>query len=85
ERLMEHAGIEVRDEDGKVLIDNITFGSPAEQARLDFDWEIKGIEVPAERMPKQLFYIPAIALLVAVYLLQRRRRQQQRTGAAAAN
>jgi hypothetical protein len=31
ERLMEHAGIELRDEDGKVLIDNITFGSPADR------------------------------------------------------
>jgi TRAP transporter 4TM/12TM fusion protein len=75
ERLMEHAGIEVRDEDGKVLIDNITFGSPAEQAKLDFDWEITGIEVPAERMPKQVFYLPALALLVGIYLLQRRRRK----------
>jgi len=75
ERLMDHAGIEVRDEDGKVLIDNITFGSPAEQAKLDFDWEITAIEVPAERIPKQIFYLPAVALLVGVYLLQRRRKR----------
>jgi Domain of unknown function (DUF3394)/Tripartite ATP-independent periplasmic transporter, DctM component len=76
ERLMDQAGIEVREEDGKVLIDNITFGSPAEQAKLDFDWEIKAIEIPADRMPKQLFYIPALMLLAGVYLLQRRRRDQ---------
>ena len=31
---MEHAGIELREEDGKVLIDNITFGSPAEGAEI---------------------------------------------------
>jgi hypothetical protein len=83
ERLMEHAGIEVRDEDGKVLIDNITFGGPAEQAKLDFDWQITGIEVEADRMPKQLFYIPAILLLAAVYMLQRRRRQAHEAAEAA--
>lgn len=82
---MEHAGIEVREEDGKVLIDNITFGSPAEGAKLDFDWEITGIEVASDRMPKQLFYIPAIVLLAGVYLLQRRRRQVQEASAAAAD
>jgi Domain of unknown function (DUF3394)/Tripartite ATP-independent periplasmic transporter, DctM component len=83
ERLLDHAGIELRDEDGKVLIDNITFGSPAEKAKLDFDWEIEGIEVPADRMPKQLFYLPALALLVGIYLLQRRRREQETAAAAA--
>ena len=84
-RLMEHAGIEVREEDGKVLIDNITFGSPAEEAKLDFDWEITAIEVAADRMPKQLFYIPALVLLVGIYLLQRRRRQAQEASAATAD
>ena len=84
-RLMEHAGIEVREEDGKVLIDNITFGSPAEEAKLDFDWEITAIEVAAERMPKQLFYIPALVLLVGIYLLQRRRLQAQEASAATAD
>ncbi len=74
---MEHAGIELRDEDGKVLIDNITFGSPAEGAKLDFDWEITAVEVATDRFPKQLFYIPAIVLLVGIYLLQRRRRQEE--------
>jgi TRAP transporter 4TM/12TM fusion protein len=83
ERLMDHAGIEVRDEDGKVLIDNITFGSPAEKAKLDFDWEITAIEVPADRMPKQIFYLPALALLAGVYLLQRRRRTPSPAAAAA--
>jgi hypothetical protein len=77
ERLMEHAGIELRDEDGKVLIDNIAFGSPAEGAKLDFDWEITAVEVAADRFPKQLFWIPAVVLLVGIYLLQRRRRQEE--------
>ena len=85
ERLMEHAGIEVREEDGKVLIDNITFGSPAEVAKLDFDWQIEAIEVPVERLPKQLFFVPALVLLAGVYLLQRRRRRQQAASAPTAD
>jgi len=85
ERLMEHAGIEVREEDGKVLIDNITFGSPAEQAKLDFDWQIEAVEVPAARLPKQLFFVPALVLLAGVYLLQRRRRRQQAASAPTAD
>ena len=73
-RLAEHAGLEVREEDGKILIDNIAFGSPAEQAKLDFDWEITVVELPASRLPKEVFYVPAAVLLLLIYFLQRRRR-----------
>ena len=75
ERLNE-AGIEVRTEEGKVLVDNLVFGSPAELAGLDFDWEIKGIEMEAERPPKQLMYIPALILLGLIIMLQRGRREK---------
>ncbi len=73
-RLQASAGIGLREEQGKILIDAIEFGSPAEQAKLDFDWEITEVVVPAERLPKQILYVPALALLLVVYLLQRRRR-----------
>jgi hypothetical protein len=66
--------LEVREEDGKILIDNIVFGSPAEQAKLDFDWEITVVELPASRLPKEVFYVPAAVLLFLIYFLQRRRR-----------
>ena len=72
-RLIDNAGLGIRQEDGRVLIDQISFGSPAEQAKLDFDWEITAIVVPAERMPKQLFYLPAFILLALLFFLQRRR------------
>ena len=73
-RLQATAGLAVRQEDGKILIDAIEFGSPAERAKLDFDWEITGIIVPADRLPKQILYIPALALLLFIYFQQRRRR-----------
>jgi TRAP transporter 4TM/12TM fusion protein len=71
---LEHAGLEVRDEEGKVFIDNLVFGGPAEAAGLDFDWEITGIELEADRPPKHIMFIPAIVLLGLVIFLQRRRR-----------
>jgi TRAP transporter 4TM/12TM fusion protein len=71
---LEHAGIEVREEEGKVFIDNLVFGGPAEAAGLDFDWEITGIELEAERPPKHLAFIPALVILGLIIFLQRRRR-----------
>ncbi len=81
ERLNE-AGIEVRTEEGRVLVDNLVFGSPAELAGLDFDWEIKGIEMEAERPPRQLMYIPALVLLGLIIMLQRGRREKSVPAAA---
>ena len=72
-RLQASAGLGIRQEDGRTLIDAVEFDSPAEKAKLDFDWEITRIIVPAERAPKQLLYIPALVLLLFIYLLQRRR------------
>ena len=67
------SGIEFREEDGKVFVDNITFGGPAEQLGIDFDWELAGLEVKADRMSKEIFYIPAFLILFLVYMLQKRR------------
>ncbi|MDJ0640437.1 MAG: TRAP transporter permease [Paracoccaceae bacterium] len=72
-RLFDGAGIEFRDEDGKIFVDNLNFGGPAEQLGIDWDWELVELEVPAERLPKEVFYIPALLLVGLVFLLQRRR------------
>jgi TRAP transporter 4TM/12TM fusion protein len=75
-RLIAGSGLEFREEDGKTLVDNINFGGPAEQLGIDFDWELAGLDVKADRMPKEIFYIPAFLLLGLVYLLQTRRRRR---------
>ena len=74
ERLANAAGLELREEDGKLLVDNIVFGGAAERQKIDFDWEIADVQRKADRPAKQWFFIPAIALLVLIVLLQRRRR-----------
>jgi TRAP transporter 4TM/12TM fusion protein len=70
-------GLETRNEDGKVLIDNVVFGSAAEKAGIDFDQEILNIKVPTKRPPKQLMFIPALALGALVWFAQRRRKKRQ--------
>ena len=73
---LEAIGIEVRDEEGKVLIDNVAFSSAAEKAGIDFDQEILNIQVPTNRPPKQLMFIPALCLLAGVWFLQNKRRKK---------
>jgi hypothetical protein len=79
---LEAIGIEIRDEEGKILIDNVVFGSAAEKAGIDFDQEIMNIQMPTDRLPKQLMFIPAYALFASVFLIQKRRRKEQELVAA---
>jgi hypothetical protein len=72
---MDAAGIEFRDEDGEFYVDNLNFGGPAEQLKIDFDWHVAGLEVEADRMPKEVFYLPALLLLGLVAFLQFRRKR----------
>jgi len=74
---LSNAGLEVRQENGKVLVDNVVFSSPAQTAGIDFDWEILSLQVQAERPPKQLMFIPAIILLLLIGAVQRRRLREE--------
>jgi TRAP transporter 4TM/12TM fusion protein len=77
EERLQGIGIETRDEDGKTLIDNVVFASPAEKAKIDFDQEILSVQVPNERPPKQLMFIPALLLLTLIWFIQRKRAKKQ--------
>jgi TRAP transporter 4TM/12TM fusion protein len=72
ERLRE-IGFEVIEQDGKMIVDNIMFGSNAEQMGIDFDQEIITVMVETDRPPKQLVFFPALALLGLIYFVQKRR------------
>jgi len=82
ERIAE-AGLEIREEDGKVLIDNLVFGSPAEQLGLDFDWEIRALQLKSDRPSKLWMIIPSLVLFGLVLFSQRTRRTRQTASAAA--
>ena len=62
----------MRVEGDKVYADNVMFGSDAQNVGIDFDWEILHLEVEADRPPKQLMFIPALALLALGFALGRR-------------
>jgi TRAP transporter 4TM/12TM fusion protein len=73
---LKSAGLELREEEGKVIVDNVVFGSTAERQKIDLDYEIASVQVEADRPPKQLFYIPAILLFLVIVVIQRRRRDK---------
>ncbi len=66
-------GFDTRQEDGKTLVDNVAFSSPAEKAQIDWDQEILNIQVPAKRPPKQLMFIPAFLLFALIWMVQKGR------------
>ncbi|HGG03853.1 MAG TPA: TRAP transporter fused permease subunit, partial [Aliiroseovarius sp.] len=81
-RLEEFAGIAFAESDGTWIVDNVVFGKFAQLKGVDFDWEVQYIEVPADRMPKELFYIPALLLLALVGFLQMGRARKLETQTA---
>lgn len=78
-RLSQSAGLDLVERDGAVIVDMISFGGPAEQMGIDFDWTVTAVEVPADRMPKEVFYLPALLLLGLITLVQYRRKQREET------
>ncbi len=66
-------GIETSEQDGKVIVDMVDFGSPATKAKIDFDQEILGIQMPADRPNKEFMFLPALLLLSLIWFTQRRR------------
>ena len=73
DRLFE-AGLVLIEDAGKIIVDNVVFGSTAERQKIDFDYEVVSVEVETDRPVKQWFYIPALLALGFVIFLQRRRR-----------
>ena len=73
------SGIVITVEGDKALLDEPFPGTFAFEERQGFDFyadeptQISEVQVEADRLPKEVFYIPAILLLIIVVLLQRRR------------
>ncbi len=70
-RIDKNAGLAFRTEDdGTVFTDIVAFGGFAQEKGIDFDWVVQRVEVKSDRLPKELFYIPALALLGLICWLQ---------------
>jgi len=76
---LSHDGLMMLPEDDRLFLDEPVFGSKYQEQLKNFDFyldnrvEITEVLVAADRLPKQIFYLPAILLLLMVILLQRRR------------
>ena len=69
-------------EDGDALVLEEPFGGPFGSLSIDYDFygdtpvKLVKAEVENERMPKELFFIPALLLLAGVVMIQRPRATQ---------
>ncbi|MEM8952017.1 MAG: TRAP transporter fused permease subunit, partial [Pseudomonadota bacterium] len=67
------AGITLRQDGDKMLIDDVAFDSAAQKAGLDWDQEILQVRQPADQPSKYWIYIPVLLILAGVVMMQRRR------------
>ncbi len=79
QRMME-SGLMMMPDGDRMLMDEPMFGTPWQSRLQSFDFfdpdrpvELAALQVEADRMPEQVFYIPALLLLALVIVLQRRR------------
>ena len=76
EQRLENMGLTLVENDGVMVIDDVSFESPAASMGLDWDQIILSVEVPVEgSLAKQWLYIPALLLLLGIAYIQIRRRK----------
>lgn len=73
EERLQKLGIALYEQDGKTLIDNVTFGSTAAELGLEFDQQIIGVKAPTDRWRKEIIWIPGFMLFGLIVWWQRRR------------
>ncbi|MBN3574244.1 TRAP transporter permease [Vibrio neptunius] len=74
-------GLMLNSSNGRMLVDMVEFGSPAEAAGVDFDWEIRSVVVDADRPMKEWVFVPALLLLIGLGMNQRRRARKDELSA----
>ncbi|WP_313338006.1 TRAP transporter permease [Stutzerimonas nitrititolerans] len=77
EERLDKLGLMTYEEDGRVLIDSVAFGSPAADAGLEFDQEILVVRAPTDRWAKEWMWLPGLLVFGLVVWLQRRRARKQ--------
>lgn len=68
-------GLSVKVEHGRMVVDDIAFGSEAEEAGFDYDNVIERVYLPANRPAREWAFLPAMGGVVLLLLLQHRRRR----------
>ena len=79
----EELGLILMPEDGTMRLDQPMFGTPVEGGLQSSDFygdepvRISAVRIPAEQMPQELIFIPALALLALVAFLQSARTRRR--------
>ncbi|HCL75584.1 MAG TPA: C4-dicarboxylate ABC transporter, partial [Pseudomonas sp.] len=60
EERLDKLGLMTYEENGRVLIDSVAFGSPAADAGLEFDQEILVVRAPTDRWAKEWMWLPGL-------------------------
>ena len=82
---LEKVGLLLLMEDGKAKLEEPLPGSPFEHLSRTFDFyaddpvEVASVALPRDRVPKEVFYVPAVLVILIVVLVQRRRATVART------
>lgn len=74
-------GLMLSNTDDRMVVDMVEFGSPAEAAGIDFDWEISSVVVNADRPMKEWVFLPALLILIGLALNQKRRARKEQLSA----
>jgi TRAP transporter 4TM/12TM fusion protein len=77
------SGLELITQGDTVIVDNATFGSPAQEAGFDWDQTITQVLAPLPQPSKYWMFLPALLMLGGIILMQRRRLARASTRARA--
>ena len=74
---LEAAGLTLREDGDKLVVDDVAFDSPAQKAGFDWDQEIVAVRKPIGQPSKYWIFIPTLLVLAGIVMLQRGRAARQ--------
>ena len=74
---LEAAGLTLREDGDKLVVDDVAFDSPAQKAGFDWDQEIVAVRKPIDQPSKYWIFIPTLLVLAGIVMLQRGRAARQ--------
>jgi TRAP transporter 4TM/12TM fusion protein len=81
---LENAGLTFRTDGDRMIVDDVAYNSPAQNAGLDWDQEVLRVLKTEQQPSKYWMFLPALLLLAAVVMLQRGRNARMPRKAAEA-
>ncbi|MBA5762126.1 TRAP transporter permease [Vibrio sp. 404] len=66
-------GLMLNEDAGRMIVDMVEFGSPAEASGIDFDWQINWVVQDADRPMKEWIFVPCLLLVILMAANQKRR------------